>query len=209
MEGVSPAQLVSLSNGVEGRGTGGDTDVSTADQPIPDGEGNMTIMELGALGEFIGAIAVVATLVYLAIQIRQNTHTMEEGKRLALAQTYQMRADALQQMLVQASESEYIGPIITKLTQADYPENVASLDVLTSEERGRFRQWQIAQQTHWDNMYYQYQQGYLDDEYYNDSFRERVGRLAPIWQALGVTGSRRSFNEEIARILREREAGAT
>jgi hypothetical protein len=209
MEGVSPAQLVSLSNGVEGRGKGGDTDVSTADQPIPDGEGNMTIMELGALGEFIGAIAVVATLVYLAIQIRQNTHTMEEGKRLALAQTYQMRADALQQMLVQASESEYIGPIITKLTQADYPENVASLDVLTSEERGRFRQWQIAQQTHWDNMYYQYQQGYLDDEYYNDSFRERVGRLAPIWQALGVTGSRRSFNEEIARILREREAGAT
>jgi hypothetical protein len=209
MEGVSPAQLVSLSNGVEGRGKGGDTDVSTADQPIPDGEGNMTIMELGALGEFIGAIAVVATLVYLAIQIRQNTHTMEEGKRLALAQTYQMRADALQQMLVQASESEYIGPIITKLTQADYPENVASLDVLTSEERGRFRQWQIAQQTHWDNMYYQYQQGDLDDEYYNDSFRERVGRLAPIWQALGVTGSRRSFNEEIARILREREAGAT
>ena len=169
----------------------------------------MTIMELGALGEFIGAIAVVTTLVYLAIQIRQNTHTMEEGKRLALAQTYQMRADALQQMLVQASESEYIGPIITKLTLADYPENLASLDVLTPEERGRFRQWQIAQQTHWDNMYYQYQQGYLDDEYYNDSFRERVGRLAPVWQALGVTGSRRSFNEEIARILQEREPGAT
>jgi hypothetical protein len=169
----------------------------------------MTIMELGALGEFVGAIAVVATLVYLAIQIRQNTHAMEEGKRLALAQTYQMRADALQQMLVQASESQYIGPIITKLTQDGYPEDVASLDVLTPEERGRFRQWQIAQQTHWDNMYYQYQQGYLDDEYYDDSFRERVGRLAPIWQALGVTGSRRSFNEEIARIQREREARAT
>jgi len=163
----------------------------------------MTIMELGALGEFIGAIAVVVTLAYLAIQIRQNTHAMEENKRLALAQTYQMRADALQQMLVQASESEYIGPIIVKLNLAGYPANVASLDVLTPEERGRFRQWQIAQQTHWDNMYYQYQQGFLDEEYYRDAFRERVRRLAPIWTALGVTGSRRSFAEEIERILKE------
>ncbi len=65
----------------------------------------MSIMELGALGEFVGAIAVVATLVYLAIQIRQNTRAMEESKRLALAQTYQMRADALQEMLVRAADS--------------------------------------------------------------------------------------------------------
>ena len=52
----------------------------------------VSIFELGALGEFVGAIAVVVTLIYLAIQIRQNTRTMDEGRRLALAQTYQMRA---------------------------------------------------------------------------------------------------------------------
>ncbi len=163
----------------------------------------MTIGELGALGEFIGAIAVVATLVYLAIQIRQNTHAMTESKRLALAQTYQMRANALQTMLVQAAESERIGPIITKLTSAGYPDDLTSLDRLSATERGCFRQWQIAQQTHWDNMFYQYPQGYLDDEYYQDSFRERVRRLAPVWQALGVTGSRRSFIREIEQILAE------
>jgi len=163
----------------------------------------MSIIELGALGEFLGAIAVVVTLVYLAIQIRQNTHSMEEGRRLALAQAYQLRADALQHMLVQAAESNHIGPIITKLTSAGYPEDVTSLDTLSSHERGRFRQWQIAQQTHWDNMFYQYQQGFLDEEYYRDSFRERVGRLAPIWDALQVTGSRRSFREEIEQILAE------
>jgi hypothetical protein len=33
----------------------------------------MTIVELGALGEFFGSIVVVVTLVYLAIQVRQNT----------------------------------------------------------------------------------------------------------------------------------------
>lgn len=33
----------------------------------------MNIMELGALGEFVGSIGVIATLIYLALQIRQNT----------------------------------------------------------------------------------------------------------------------------------------
>jgi hypothetical protein len=33
----------------------------------------MSIMELGALGELFGAIAVVVTLIYLSIQLRHNT----------------------------------------------------------------------------------------------------------------------------------------
>ena len=33
----------------------------------------MTIQDWGAIGEIVGAIAVVASLIYLAIQIRQNT----------------------------------------------------------------------------------------------------------------------------------------
>ncbi len=163
----------------------------------------MTILELGALGEFLGSIAVLATLVYLSVQIRQNTRSMEESKKLALAQTYQMRSDALQMMLVQAADSEHIGPIITKLTGSGYPEDISALEHLTTNERGRFRQWQIAQQTHWDNMFFQYQQGFIDEEYYRDSFRERVKRLAPTWKALNVTGARGSFTNEIDKIMAE------
>jgi hypothetical protein len=33
----------------------------------------MTIMELGAIGEFVDSIQVLATLIYLVIQVRQNT----------------------------------------------------------------------------------------------------------------------------------------
>ena len=36
----------------------------------------MTLSELGNIGEFVGAVAVVVSLVYLAIQIRQNTQTV-------------------------------------------------------------------------------------------------------------------------------------
>ena len=160
----------------------------------------MTILELGALGEFVGAIAVVATLVYLAIQIRQNTRAMNEARRLALAQTYQMRADALQEMLVRAADSEHLGPIIANLTGAGYPESIAPLEELEAADLARFRLWQIAQHTHWDNMYYQYQQGFIDEEYYEDSFKERVRRLASTWEALGLLGSRRSFDAEIERL---------
>ena len=33
----------------------------------------MTLAELGAIGEFVGSIAVLFSLIYLALQIRQNT----------------------------------------------------------------------------------------------------------------------------------------
>jgi hypothetical protein len=159
----------------------------------------MTITELGAVGELVGAIGVIASLVYLAVQVRQNTRSLAASQRLALAQTYQMRSDALQSMLVQ-SASSIVGGIIFKLTQAGYPENIAALDVLTPEEKSRFRQWQIAQQAHWDNMHFQYQQGFLDEEYYRDAFAERVQRLWPTWQALRITGGRRSFFDELRRL---------
>jgi hypothetical protein len=163
----------------------------------------MTLQDWGAIGEVVGAVAVVLTLIYLAKQIRQNTLAMQESRKLALAQTYQMRSDALQDMLVHAADSEFIGPIIIKLTELGYPEDVAALDALSQQERRRFRLWQIAQQTHWDNMHYQYQQGYLDEEYYEDAFKERVVRLAPTWKSLGLNSGRRSFLAEIERLQRE------
>jgi hypothetical protein len=170
----------------------------------------MTLQDWGSIGELVGAIAVVITLIYLAKQIRLNTHAMDEGRKLALAQTYQMRSDALQAMLVEAADSDHIGPIIIKLTGLGYPEDVAALSQLSDEEWRRFRMWQIAQQTHWDNMHYQYQQGYLDREYYEDAFKDRVVRLAPTWKALGLTSGRRSFFAEIDRLMSEdarRDAG--
>ena len=45
----------------------------------------MSITELGSLGEFVGAIGVVLTLVYLAHQIRQNTTQLEQNTLTAKA----------------------------------------------------------------------------------------------------------------------------
>ncbi len=45
----------------------------------------MTLTELGALGEFIAAVAVLITLVYLTLQVQQ-------GNALARSQTRQRRS---------------------------------------------------------------------------------------------------------------------
>ena len=39
----------------------------------------MTLQDLGGLGEFVGAIAVVISLIYLAAQIRQNTRALNSS----------------------------------------------------------------------------------------------------------------------------------
>ena len=52
-------------------------------------------------------------------------------------------------------------------------------------------------------MHYQYQQGFLDEEYYEDAFKARVRRLAPVWTALGLDHGRKSFGDAIERLMNE------
>ena len=47
----------------------------------------MTISELGSLGEFLGSIAVVVTLVYLSTQLRQNTRAVRAAATQSLDQS--------------------------------------------------------------------------------------------------------------------------
>ena len=48
----------------------------------------MTLADLGNIGEFVGALGVVASLIYLALQIRQNTRQLRNNARaIRLAET--------------------------------------------------------------------------------------------------------------------------
>ncbi len=53
----------------------------------------MTVIELsqvlGNFGEFFGAIAVVATLIFLAVQVRHSWKAMDENSRLARAAVFE------------------------------------------------------------------------------------------------------------------------
>ncbi len=58
----------------------------------------ITIQDLGAIGEFIGGVAVLITLIYLAMQIKQNTKVNASLIR-------QNFYDATQRMMLHAVES--------------------------------------------------------------------------------------------------------
>ncbi|MGD8359498.1 MAG: hypothetical protein PVJ33_18005 [Lysobacterales bacterium] len=68
---------------------------------------NMTIQDWGALGDLIGAVAVVASLIYLAIQIRQNTQqierSVEAAKREALERNIES-SNRIRELLILNSE---------------------------------------------------------------------------------------------------------
>ena len=48
----------------------------------------MTIAELGSIGEFVGSIAVLVTLIYLATQIRQNTQSVRMSSHHRIADQF-------------------------------------------------------------------------------------------------------------------------
>lgn len=48
----------------------------------------MTIQELGSVGEFVAAIATIATLFYLAIQIRQNSNSVRMSAEVDMSKQF-------------------------------------------------------------------------------------------------------------------------
>ena len=71
-----------------------------------------TVQDLGAVGEFVAAIAVLVTLVYLAIQTRQSKEAVIRASRLNIM-------DQRVRNLWSESDSSFIVPLIAKAERHD------------------------------------------------------------------------------------------
>jgi hypothetical protein len=63
----------------------------------------MTIEQWGAIGEIVGALAVVASLVYLAVQIRQNTRQLAHNMKATELAAFERNVEAgnrIREMLI-------------------------------------------------------------------------------------------------------------
>ncbi len=145
-------------------------------------------------------IGVLVGIVLLLLELDQNSDLLR-------AQIHQARADTHVGHRLNDVESEKWTAIRMKLAENGYPQDVTSVEVLTPEELFRFRDFIAARHTDLDNLFYQYQQGYLDEEYYRYRVVCAIRRRAPYWQKFGTfrTNSRPSFRAEIERIMREVE----
>ena len=55
----------------------------------------MTLIEVGALGEVLGALGVIISLIYLSRQVRQNTQAVRTGNATSLQGNFQQLARVL------------------------------------------------------------------------------------------------------------------
>ena len=125
----------------------------------------MSIIELGALGEFLGSIGVIATLIYLAIQVRQT-------QRAVNANTYQALSDTSVSLFALSASTDGIAHAMTKLADEE------QLDPI---ETYRAQNLYRATLRNVENWHYQWEQGLLP----GDKIEALAGAMSG-WPAMGI-----------------------
>ena len=111
----------------------------------------MTLQDLGNIGEFLGAIGVIASLVYLALQIRQNTRAVRSS-------TSQAITDARVEFLSSMTDNAEVAGI--------YFSGLRDRESLEGDERGRFDLLMSRFMATMENYFYQNRQGTMDREHW-------------------------------------------
>ena len=133
---------------------------------------------IGAIGELVGGVAVIATLIYLAIQVKHSKALLERNESIALSQMYQARADARMNVVLAQAQSEKAELISSVMGRPDL------VDQLEGEDREIVRQFMIATIVHQDNILYQASLGLLNATM-RDMYR-LVGPNVPVWKKLDI-----------------------
>ena len=133
---------------------------------------------IGAIGELVGGIAVIATLIYLAIQVRQSKTLLERNEKIALSQIYQARADARMSQVLAQAQSGKAEVISSVWGRPDL------IDGLKGNDREIVRQYMTATIVHQDNILYQAKLGLLDAKT-SDLYR-LIEPNVPVWDKLDI-----------------------
>lgn len=147
--------------------------------------------------ELIGIVAIVVSLIALVIELRQTQSAL-------LAQTYQTRAiDAVSELL-EIADSEYLAPILTATNNASDFQAVADL---SAEDSLRLTNFLRARMVDWDNEHYQYQNGYLDEDFFQSTTEKAVKTWAPRWRNVGLIEAREEFRQYVDGLISEKAEG--
>jgi len=123
---------------------------------------------IGAIGEVGGAVAVIATLIYLAGQLRQNTKALRSS-------TYQAFND---------SSFSWADSAIENAAMIAKTANYSSLDEVTPEEREIWRGIMFKAFTVMESNYLHHRAGAMDDDIFESRMLTSVDVILqrPIWR---------------------------
>jgi hypothetical protein len=104
---------------------------------------------IGAIAELLGAVGVIASLIYLARQMGQNA-------RATRAASYQQFEISLSERIT----SQVNVPGLARIVLL----GMSDLEQLNEEETRQFSAWHYANMRGYDNAYYQYRLGMFDED---------------------------------------------
>ena len=128
---------------------------------------------LGNVGEFLGSVAVLVTLVYLAVQVRHSRTLLEENRKIALSQVHATKTDiAMRQEEVMMDD---VSPTSSRKTRAVVQAGMAegksqaeaftlAVEGLSLAERLQLTSYNQLQAWHFDNMAYQAELDLLNED---------------------------------------------
>jgi hypothetical protein len=117
---------------------------------------SMTLETLGNVGEFLGAVAVLISLIYLALQIRQNTRTV----RSAAHQAWSSSTAELNMVL--ASNRDFARVF---RTGSQDPTR------LEPEERDQFNIFLLQVFNAYQSLFFQFRQGMIDEVHWQSNLK--------------------------------------
>lgn len=158
----------------------------------------MSIVELGALGEFVAAIAVVITLIYLAIQVRLARGAVDESRQAIVAQTAQTRMYRLAERREQEAESEHIARIMMQLEEAGFPDDPTAVGQLEALDQRRIRSWFIAYRALLQNSAHQLEIGYETEDLQEFFMQHVVRQFEGPMKALDIEPTGRALKQILA-----------
>jgi hypothetical protein len=130
------------------------------------------IETLGNIGDFVGGIGVIVTLIYLAIQIRQNTQQLDHNSELVQASAELETARLLAEVHASAAAS----PELVRLWNL-----MPTPDALDELERARLL-WFLGQYLFVvEGLFRQYRRGFLPKESWVPHERAIAGMLQAEW----------------------------
>ena len=119
---------------------------------------------VGAIAESVGAVAVLLTFAYLAVQIRQNAQSLDRQSDIARAQIQQNRADTAAQMVATiTSVPENVDVYVRLLNESNL-----SKSGLSDVENARMTSILGMFRAQSENTFLQYEQGFLPEDFYRD-----------------------------------------
>ena len=155
----------------------------------------MNLDILGNIGEFVGAVGVIISLVYLSVQLRQNTKAL----RASSYQEISHNSRELLELLILDGE---MAEIFTRGREG-------GVEVLTPVERVRWHAMLLAIFRHWDNLFYQYRNQMLERELWKSYQHVIRGYMAEVgfqeWWSEQRDGFSMSLQELINGIIARQE----